>query len=129
MLLGAVVVAAGVRRTIRDSATATPHPYADRPPEQHPYADPPPPPEQHPYAGLVSLVGSRISCHGTVFTVLDDSAPAMDNVRRAGGRAVVTASDAAGQVGLLFVGFDVAGALIEAKTQHHQDWAPAQFIG
>lgn len=63
---------------------------------------------QEPVRGLV---GSRIVCGAGEFVILDDSA-----VTGSGRRATVVAADARGQVGLLFLGFDAAGAVTEAAT-------------
>lgn len=76
-------------------------------------------------AAPAGLAGSRISVGGgTVFTVLDDSAA----VNAAGRRASVIARDASGAVGLLFIGCDAAGAVVEAKVDAGGDWAPAVVV-
>ena len=75
---------------------------------------------------LESLVGMQVTYRGECFTVLDDSAPAMDPARRFGGRAAVTALDSHDAVGLLFLGFDAKGALIEAATGS-EPWAAAHI--
>lgn len=76
---------------------------------------------------LRPLVGTHVTLRGEQFTVLDDSAPAMDPARRFGGRAAVTALDAHGRVGLLFVGFDTNGRIFEVATGA-EPWAAAHIV-
>lgn len=75
-----------------------------------------------------SLVGARIGFGSAVFTVLDDSAPSAAAALRGGGRCSVVAVDATGRVGVLFVGMDRHGRVIEAATET-RDWAPARPVG
>lgn len=63
-----------------------------------------------PATAPASLVGSRVAFAGGVFTVLDDSAVRVD-----GRRASIAATDEAGNVGILFVGFSADGAVAEAR--------------
>ncbi|BBY53950.1 hypothetical protein H7J07_04775 [Mycobacterium koreense] len=89
----------------------------------------PPQPQQFvqpPVSGF--LVGSRIRVHGHDFTILDDTAPSMAAAVRNGGRGVVTAADASGNVGLLFLGFDAAGTVVEAST-NESGWQRADLVG
>ncbi len=76
-----------------------------------------------PAAAPASLVGMRIGFGGHRFTVLDDSA-----VRGDGRRASVVAADEAGQLGLLFIGFDAEGAVAEARIGDGP-WGAAQVVG
>lgn len=69
------------------------------------------------------LVGSQIMYRGVTYTVLDDSGLVGD-----GRRGSVVAADGWGRTGLLFLGFDAAGAVSEARVDGG-DWAPAQVIG
>lgn len=69
------------------------------------------------------LVGSQIMYRGVTYTVLDDSGLAGD-----GRRSSVVAADGWGRTGLLFLGFDRNGAVVEARVDGC-DWAPAQVVG
>ncbi len=79
-------------------------------------------------APLVSLVGCRIRYLNDTYTVLDDNSPGVEAARRRGGRSFVQAVDSGGTVGLLFVGFDRTGSLVEAAHQA-SDWAAATLLG
>ncbi|MFL0179207.1 hypothetical protein [Mycobacterium sp. SMC-15] len=75
-------------------------------------------------AASAGLVGSRISLNGgAIFTVLDDSAVRVD-----GRRASIVATDEAGNVGILFVGFSADGAVAEARIGDGV-WGAAQVVG
>ncbi|MFZ2238652.1 MAG: hypothetical protein WAV90_03815 [Gordonia amarae] len=74
------------------------------------------------------LVGTRIRVQGADFVVMDDTAPSLGAALRNGGRSVVSAADSAGRVGLLFVGFDAGGSVVEAATSD-SDWQSAQLVG
>lgn len=73
------------------------------------------------------LVGSQIVAFGSRFTVLDDSAPSVAAAVATGGRAVVTAANEHGTIGLLFLGFTASGGVVEAATQDGV-WEQAQLV-
>lgn len=83
---------------------------------------PPPAPPQ-----LPSLVGTRVRYRGVVCTIVDDSQPSVPNARINGGRCAVNAADGNGAQGVLFLGFDPAGNVLEAATDV-SDWAPAVVV-
>lgn len=105
------ILSLALRAIGRGSAAQPAAPFAAQPPPPPFAAQPPPPPPL-----LNRLIGARVTYRGGTFQILDDTAGSVEPARRSGGRTVVTAADAEGVVGLLFLGFAADGTLIEAST-------------
>nr|WP_172692666.1 hypothetical protein [Mycolicibacterium sp. CBMA 213] len=115
-LIGVLAIA-GIRAIAKPRPTPAPPP-PQQTPEPQPQA--PSPPVAH------SLIGAIVRFNGVDYTIIDDSFPSVVTART-GGRATVTAADPRGDIGLLFLGFDDAGAVTEAATQSIS-WGPATLM-